>query len=70
MPPRTVNADNPEQLLGDAGMADRKRETAMNVVLIGEDFNPFEALSLNPAPTIEQSLQCPKRQSVTHTGQL
>ena len=52
MQPRFVNPDDPEQLLGDQTMVDRKYESALNSVLVEEDFNPFEALGL-PTPTIE-----------------
>ena len=52
MQPRFVNSDDPEQLLGDPTMVDRKYESALNSVLVEEDFNPFEALGL-PTPTIE-----------------
>ena len=60
MPPRTVDDDDPEQLLGDAGMVDRKREAAINELLIGDDLNPFEALGLSPAPLIEQKNEMSK----------
>ena len=39
MPPRTVNADDPEQLWGDPGMVNQKRETALKFVLVGEDIH-------------------------------
>ena len=53
MPPRRVNADDPEQLWGDSGMVDRKNERALNSVLVEDEINPFEALDL-PTPTIAQ----------------
>ena len=53
MPPRRINADDPEQLLGDSGMVDRKNNRALNSVLVEDEINPFEALGL-PTPTIAQ----------------
>ena len=52
MQPRFVNSDDPEQLLGDPTMVNRKFESALNSVLVEGDYNPFEALGL-PSPTIE-----------------
>ena len=60
MPPRRVNADDPEQLLGDSGMVDRKNERALNSVLVEDDINPFEALNL-PTLTIAQETEMSKR---------
>ena len=59
MPPRTVYADDPEQLWGDSGMVNRKREMALKSVLVDEDIDPFEALNL-PTPTIEQEIALSK----------
>ena len=60
MPPRFVNADDPEQLLGDSGMVDRKCERALNSVLVEDEINPFEALNL-PTPTIAQETEMSRR---------
>ena len=60
MPPRKVDADDPEQLLGDSGMVDRKYESALNSVLVEDDINPFEALGL-PTPTIAKEQEIAKK---------
>ena len=60
MPPRRVDDDDPEQLLGYFGMVDRKHEAAITELLKEEDLNPFEALGLSLAPSIEQETQMSK----------
>ena len=60
MPPRRVDADDPEQLWGDPGMVDRNYERALNSVLVEDEIYPFEALNL-PTPTIEQETEMSRK---------